>query len=1065
MTIRRLACGLGLLLGLWGCDGTDLGSLVSVRPEPPCEGPSCNPTCPGPDCPPPPPPACSPELPDLSCGVGACYRSLPACDGPEFNTCVPGEPEAERCNDRDDDCDGEVDEGCDDDGDDFCDAAFEVEGTPAVCPKGGSTRLDCDDEDPNRHPARPEICDDDIDNNCDGRADYLDFAGCTHITASFEDADGIRRIDHGTFARIRATVTPPSEALERTWAVVEAVPADHCVPEDVLFDSPVETADATQRQVGIVDDPTKLDCRYTLELRIDGVVADQLVVQMRNLRPIVSGLVGGTLDEFTLVVTLAEGTNPNLVATVPDDPDQPVTVRWSGTDADLLACSPPCESPTVRFAAPPPVGTYTLRVQAADSFDGVFRNRTVQVRVVGCTWARLNGTGDGSGPALADAQGDLQAAVRAAADAGTNVCFAAGGRWPVAQLVRLPASVGLLGGFNGTGGPANNVATLLFEGAGRLTFAPGHTGRLARLSIVGGPANPVVAVTDASPTFTGVTVAATGGEGRTVLGIQAAQRDVEVRLESSVVRVQEMPAGATGVAVRAVDARRARLRTRGTTNVEVSECRGTCRGIHGLGQVDMQLSGRVVDVEALGTGSSAIGVDLEAQDELRPTGRIVGHARITAYTQDETPADRTVGIRLARTRDLEIDLNVQVGARTETSGRRFSAGIADGAIDAFGQLTPGASEGLRIEGNRRIAAGRWRPAWAMDVCADGNGPAAVGTEIGAGVLLVGTRTATLANNGNNASRDNGVFGAASSALWQDPQRVFPPMVPGVWTIDTDDVAVLENELRSGVLTALPNCMGREGVTAEIVRDGLAPWGNAPRASRGLRYAANGLVTGRSNPLLGAPRTDEVPAVGVALGGGDVRFENDYVAVTRGTALTAFAARGPTDLRLLNCTLEVDRLSGALAPERGLVLDAPGEGAVSLVNTIVLLRDAGGDDAIGLDVRQGGATAFREVAHDLIFLEAAARAPEVAYVRTDALGRLGEAEWPMFDMRVPGRRNLLLPPLFQAHAIEHRRSITRLSPDSPAIDAGRGEGAPRRDRFGGERPRGGAVDIGHHERAP
>jgi hypothetical protein len=46
-----------------------------------------------------------------TCGLGACRRSVDACDGGVFHDCVPGTPEMERaCNGVDDDCDGAVDE-------------------------------------------------------------------------------------------------------------------------------------------------------------------------------------------------------------------------------------------------------------------------------------------------------------------------------------------------------------------------------------------------------------------------------------------------------------------------------------------------------------------------------------------------------------------------------------------------------------------------------------------------------------------------------------------------------------------------------------------------------------------------------------------------------------------------------------------------------------------------------------------------------------------------------------------------------------------------------------------
>ena len=47
----------------------------------------------------------------LSCGTGACARTVDACSDGSAQTCVPGTPSEESCNALDDDCDGETDEG------------------------------------------------------------------------------------------------------------------------------------------------------------------------------------------------------------------------------------------------------------------------------------------------------------------------------------------------------------------------------------------------------------------------------------------------------------------------------------------------------------------------------------------------------------------------------------------------------------------------------------------------------------------------------------------------------------------------------------------------------------------------------------------------------------------------------------------------------------------------------------------------------------------------------------------------------------------------------------------
>lgn len=1063
-----------LCLLLWGCDGRDLGVLIAPAPPlppPVCQGEDCPPVCPDAGCP---PPACDPSQPDLVCGQGICLRQVPACLQDEENVCLPGEPEVEACNDLDDNCDGQVDEGCDDDGDLYCDADMVVVGSPAICPKGGAGRLDCDDQDRGRHPGRTEICDDGVDNNCDGLADYLDFNGCLHITASFEDEDGIKIIEHGTAARVRAVLTPPTEELSRQWRVARATPDTHCRPEDVELLTPVETAESTQRQVRIVDDPTKLDCAYDLELLIDGIVADRLQVQMRNTRPIVSAIVGAVFDENVLLVTMAEGTTPPITATVPADDDPPVTLRWDGRDADLLACEAPCESDSVRFAVPPAVGTYELRVRAADSFDGVFRNRTVRVEVVPCTWVRVNGTGDGSGPALAQALPDIGSGVTVAANLQTNVCVAGAGTFAVTQALVLPGSVGILAGFNGAGAPLTNSATLRFSGQGQLSMAPGHDGRLARLNLRAGPASPMVGVVDASPFFDGVSFLLPAGEQQVGLRVQAVARAVDVRLRSSMVEFSGAQTDATGISVLAEGAPQATLRVNGGSEVLLPECRGACVGVRGQGHVDLRLSGRIIDVEAVGAGASAIAVRLESRAGRRPTADIAGYTRITARTQAADPAEVTVGVHLSQTTGVRIANNILVGPRTEVAGRRLSAGIADGEVFSDGRVLRGGSTELTIENNRRVAAGRFTSVWTEMGCdaANGSVDAALGTEIGAGILLVGTATAVVSGNGNNGVADNAVFGAASSAAWQaGPTRRLPPSVPALWTVDTRDVRVERNELRAGVLVDVPGCTPSPPPAAEVFRDGLGGNVQDSLPSYRLLIDANGIVTGRSGPLAAAPRIDGGATRGLAFSpGGSAVVSNNYVAITRGADLVGVYSQGAQDLELVNNTIEVDLLSPDPNLEvraRGLHLVSIEQDGLRLANTIVLIRD-GGDtvsDPIALQLEgPNAAQGLGRFDSNLLFVEAAERDGRGAYVHIVGGARVGRAEFAAFESVIGGRQTLILPPLFQAHGLEHRRSISRLSEGSPAVDQGTPDGAPPLDRFGLPRPQGPGVDIGHHELA-
>ncbi|HZN03801.1 MAG TPA: MopE-related protein, partial [Candidatus Polarisedimenticolia bacterium] len=95
----------------------------------------------------------------LSCGTGACARTVDACVGGSTQTCVPGIPSEEACNGLDDDCDGQTDEGL---GSLSCGTGVCAR-TVAAC-SGGSSQT-CVPGAP-----APEACNG-LDDDCDGQTD------------------------------------------------------------------------------------------------------------------------------------------------------------------------------------------------------------------------------------------------------------------------------------------------------------------------------------------------------------------------------------------------------------------------------------------------------------------------------------------------------------------------------------------------------------------------------------------------------------------------------------------------------------------------------------------------------------------------------------------------------------------------------------------------------------------------------------------------------------------------------------------------------------------------------
>jgi hypothetical protein len=105
----------------------------------------------------------------ISCGVGACRRTIIACVAGTPQACLPGVPTLDLCNGVDDDCDGVVDNG-DADGD----------GTPDC--------FDCGPSNPGVHPGAQETCNG-LDDDCNGVVD--DAAAVPDL-----DGDGVAVCDN-----------------------------------------------------------------------------------------------------------------------------------------------------------------------------------------------------------------------------------------------------------------------------------------------------------------------------------------------------------------------------------------------------------------------------------------------------------------------------------------------------------------------------------------------------------------------------------------------------------------------------------------------------------------------------------------------------------------------------------------------------------------------------------------------------------------------------------------------------------------------------------------------------
>ena len=186
--------------------------------------------------------------------LGECSFGTTVCDNSDYSVTCEGYvgPQDEECNQKDDDCNGLIDDGLskDEDGDGFnsMDSCLNAQ--------------DCDDTNPEVRPMRTEVCNG-YDDNCNGEVDEIPPVACWTGSDDviFSDttpcATGIMKCIDGQMTNCEGQVL---DELERCDGV-----DNDC--NGIVDDDPIELSSLSQRVCGFSDVGI---CAYGLEYCVEG---------------------------------------------------------------------------------------------------------------------------------------------------------------------------------------------------------------------------------------------------------------------------------------------------------------------------------------------------------------------------------------------------------------------------------------------------------------------------------------------------------------------------------------------------------------------------------------------------------------------------------------------------------------------------------------------------------------------------------------------------------------------------------------------------------------------------
>jgi hypothetical protein len=425
---------------------------------------------------------------------------------------------------------------------------------------------------------------------------------------------------------------------------------------------------------------------------------------------------------------------------------------------------------------------------------------------------------------------------------------------------------------------------------------------------------------------------------------------------------------------------------------------------------------------------------------------------------------------------VAIEANTSI---TASGSGLFIVGIADGMVLPDGTVAAGASHNLSISSNRTISSSTF-----LNV---GGTPCTPGPFIAVGLLLAGTTSATVSGNGRDVSADlagfAGIIGGASNIYPSSPSGGLPNQSAAIWTVDTADAVITDNELRSGTLTSSSLCAEPFVVPYSAGwRDGIVV--GAAHASVNALFARNGVLCAQMSPnggatpggftyMCAAVDLNTPPALAgplvvnnvlASIGG----FTHEGLRMTYGAGVLAY-----------NNTIILDWVPQNSDPrlpdtviKRGIALESIEEDGIALVNNIIYIH--ADDDVDQLDerlcirehVRVASAGSHIGVfENNLLFIEdddLLTRGPVYVRVR-DSATNVDYAAGELNDLAtVPEiADNFAAPPALAEPSVPGDRTQTRLTSTSPALDAGqtgRPE-LPEDDIDGDPRPSTGSMDAG------